>query len=434
MNIRRSATNQEQTVSWSVMAKRTGEIIAAGNYLTEKERAQYDQIERHYAERGAEVPIPAARYAFPPKEDMEQPPVQEAAMETPAEPRPLTQADIDAALQEWNGDTESKRRVEQYMLDHARDKEAAAFLRGEYGDNLPAFPITGNGIATDIPWTRVQRYLAKLVQENRFMPDALSEITETPHIVCSLRAGETAGIDASKIDFRDRSFWITQEVQRVSDLSLSVIPKNEIIRVFPKSVSGAKSSLILKVPKTEGSYRKQYLTTPLLLEIQERLEQIRTNKEALGAEYQDYGLLICQPNGKPIDPTALNKAFKRWQSQNNIQDQIEFQGLRKSGQMHKVRLSQNNYQLVAENSGQSPEVLMSNYNEALESEKRTLSLMVETSFYSQGDEKQNPPVEATPEIGAILNAIQQNPALYQQLLQTMLLGAVNARQDKVLSV
>lgn len=238
--------------------------------------------------------------------------------------------------------------------------------------------------------------------------------------VCSLRAGETAGIDASKIDFRDRSFWITQEVQRVSDLSLSVIPKNEIIRVFPKSVSGAKSSLILKVPKTEGSYRKQYLTTPLLLEIQERLEQIRTNKEALGAEYQDYGLLICQPNGKPIDPTALNKAFKRWQSQNNIEDQIEFQGLRKSGQMHKVRLSQNNYQLVAENSGQSPEVLMSNYNEALESEKRTLSLMVETSFYSQGDEKQNPPIEATPEIGAILNAIQQNPALYQQLLQTML--------------
>ena len=148
--------------------------------------------------------------------------------------------------------------------------------------------------------------------------------------VCSLRAGETAGIDASKIDFRDRSFWITQEVQRVSDLSLSVIPKNEIIRVFPKSVPRAKSSLILKAPKTEGSYRKQYLTTPLLLEIQERLEQIRANKEALGAEYQDYGLLICQPNGKPIDPTALNKAFKRWQSQNNIQDQIEFQGLRKS--------------------------------------------------------------------------------------------------------
>ena len=42
-------------------------------------------------------------------------------------------------------------------------------------------------------------------------------------------------------------------------------------------------------------------------------------------------------------------------------DQTAFQGLRKSGQMHKVRLTQNNYHLVAANSGQPPGVLMSNY-------------------------------------------------------------------------
>ena len=51
--------------------------------------------------------------------------------------------------------------------------------------------------------------------------------------------------------------------------------------------------------------------------------------------------------------------------------------------MHKVRLTQNNYQLVAENSGQSPEVLMSNYNEAREIEKRALAAMVERSFYPE---------------------------------------------------
>ena len=80
---------------------------------------------------------------------------------------------------------------------------------------------------------------------------------------------------------------------------------------------------------------------------------------------KDYGLLICKPNGNPIDPHSFSKAFKSWQTKLGIDvnEQIEFQGLRKSGQMHKVRLSQNNYQLVAESSGQSPEVLMSNYNE-----------------------------------------------------------------------
>ena len=80
--------------------------------------------------------------------------------------------------------------------------------------------------------------------------------------VYSLRAGETAGISVKTIDFPDRSLWITQEVQRVSDKALSELPKNEIIRIFPKLCPISKSSMILKGPKTEGSYRKQYLTTP----------------------------------------------------------------------------------------------------------------------------------------------------------------------------
>ena len=136
-----------------------------------------------------------------------------------------------------------------------------------------------------------------------------------------------------------------------------------------------------KAPKTDDSFRKQYLTAPLLKEIQLRLEEIRENKEVLGRDYHDYGLLISQPDGRPIDPNNLCKSFRKWQTEHHIEDQIDFQGLRKSGQMHKVRISQNNYQLVAESSGQSPEVLMSNYNEALDSEKKNLSQLVEADLY-----------------------------------------------------
>jgi len=202
--------------------------------------------------------------------------------------------------------------------------------------------------------------------------------------VCSLRAGETAGIEVRTIDFCDRSYWITQEVQRVSDNSLKEISHNEIFRIFPKDVSTAKSSLILKAPKTEGSYRKQYLTTPLMREIRDRLRKIEEEKSFFGTDYKDYGLLICKPDGRPYDPSSFVKPFKQYQTSLGIakSEQIEFQGLRKSGQMHKVRLSQYNYQLVAENSGQSPAVLMKNYNDILETEKRTLSLLVETSFYT----------------------------------------------------
>lgn len=269
------------------------------------------------------------------------------------------------------------------------------------------------------------------VSEN-MKDDELLHLAVHIAFVCSLRAGETVGIDTKTINFHDRSFWITQEVQRVSDKALSVIPENEIIRIFPKTIESSKSSLILKSPKTEGSVRKQYLTAPLLEEIGRRLKQIEENKRLLGNEYQDYGLLICHPDGRPIDPKYLNKSFKRWQAQQNIEDQIEFQGLRKSGQMHKVRLSQNNYQLVAENSGQSPEVLMSNYNEALESEKRILSQMVETSFYQKTEQPQaDPAVQPIDNADAIVAMLLQSPEILEQLLQAMHLKTLHAQQGIV---
>lgn len=78
------------------------------------------------------------------------------------------QANIDAALQEWNGDMESKHIVAEYMREHARDKDTAAFLRAEYGDDLPAFPVTVGSTSTDLPWPKVQRRIAQLIRENRF--------------------------------------------------------------------------------------------------------------------------------------------------------------------------------------------------------------------------------------------------------------------------
>lgn len=239
--------------------------------------------------------------------------------------------------------------------------------------------------------------------------------------VCSLRAGETVGIDIGTLDFQDSSMWITRQLQRVSDQALAALPKNEIIRAFPKHVQTAKTTLILKAPKTEGSRRKQYLTSPLLQEIQKRLDKIAKQKAFFERDYHDYGLLLCQPDGRPIDPKTLSKAFKQRQKALGIapEDLIEFHGLRKSGQMHKVRLSQNNYQLVAENSGQSPEVLMSNYNDVLDSEKRALSRMVEDSFYPP---EQRGRATQQDNMASIMQMLQQDPELGRRLFEQLKQG------------
>ena len=128
------------------------------------------------------------------------------------------------------------------------------------------------------------------------------------------------------------------------------------------------------------------------------------------------------PDGRPVDPKNLEKSFKEHQKRIGIpeNERIDFQGLRKSGQMHKVRLSQNNYQLVAENAGQSPEVLMNHYNEALDYEKRALSRLVENSFYPHRETSGE--AQDSADVSALMAQIQQNPELCRKLLQSLTLG------------
>ena len=82
--------------------------------------------------------------------------------------RELAQAEIDEAIQEWNGSAESKRAVAAYMAEHGRERGAAEWLRHEYGDDLPAFPVTVPGAAGDVSWSKVQQRVLQLIREDRF--------------------------------------------------------------------------------------------------------------------------------------------------------------------------------------------------------------------------------------------------------------------------
>lgn len=135
----------------------------------------------------------------------------------PAPPlRTATQADIDAALQEWNGDIASKHSVIRYMADHARDKDTAAWLKAEYGDDLPAFPVTADGAAADVPWPKVQRRIAQLIQSDQFYtqaerdnmddidPVAIRERLDSPEAQGEVDAMLAAAQDAAPVNEADR--------------------------------------------------------------------------------------------------------------------------------------------------------------------------------------------------------------------------------------
>ena len=86
-------------------------------------------------------------------------------------PYKVTQADIDAALQQWNGRIESKHAVVRYMKAHARDRDTAAWLAAEYGVGDSSKPLqisVGNSEPVTLSWAKVQRRIARLIQSDNF--------------------------------------------------------------------------------------------------------------------------------------------------------------------------------------------------------------------------------------------------------------------------
>ena len=85
--------------------------------------------------------------------------------------RPVTIEDINSAVQAWNGDAESKQRVNEYIAAHGRERGTASWLENEYGSGSLTVRA-GTPAAEELSWTAVQRTLIRMVSEDTFLTDA----------------------------------------------------------------------------------------------------------------------------------------------------------------------------------------------------------------------------------------------------------------------
>ena len=105
------------------------------------------------------------------------------ALATTVTPSPykVTQEDIDAALQKWNGNPQSKQAVERYMERHGREKDTALWLAQEYGAGDTSQPLqisVGNSEPVMLSWAKVQRRIAQLIREDQFLTEQEKDVLE----------------------------------------------------------------------------------------------------------------------------------------------------------------------------------------------------------------------------------------------------------------
>ena len=166
--------------------------------------------------------------------------------------RPLSQEDIDKALCVWNGNIESKHAVVRYMKDHAREKDTAAWLAQEYGGgNSPFVVRAGSPEETQLPWPKVQRRLAQLIQEERFYTEEEQDRFDNIDPIAIREALEERGIvngqvaDPEKLDNdpfiqqvrSDAEQIADAETEQTSEVSISDEEYDAVRRPIPQRTS-----------------------------------------------------------------------------------------------------------------------------------------------------------------------------------------------------
>ena len=166
-----------------------------------------------------------------------------ATVETPLVSREITQAEIDEALQRWNGDIESKRVVVRYMADHARERDTAAWLSKEYGGDVSKplhITVAGTDIDYEMSWAKVQRRVAQLIKEERFYTEAEYDSLDNIDPIAIREALAERGIVNGELvdpEALDRDRFIQQveaDAQRIADeqfASEHLIPRESTFEI-----------------------------------------------------------------------------------------------------------------------------------------------------------------------------------------------------------
>ena len=114
--------------------------------------------------------------------------------------------------------------------------------------------------------------------------------------------------------------------------------------------------------------------------------------------YMDYGLIICQANGRPIMTEHLNKRFKEVLVAMNdpeiAPEDMVFHSIRHTSAGLKLRLSNGDLKAVQGDGGwNTPDMVTKRYAHILDEDRRALAEEMEEKFYQANtNEKPTAPV------------------------------------------
>lgn len=248
-------------------------------------------------------------------------------------------------------------------------------------------------------------------------------------IACTMRGGEIGALQWDRVDMVKQRVSIDRVIDRIGKENAK-LPKMQILFTFPNLYPGTKTSIMLKQPKTEGSIREIDVPASTIQALAGLKELQENLKKELGPEgYADYGLAICQANGRPVMTEHLNKKFKDILDDLNDPDidpkDFVFHSLRHTSAAAKLALSHGDYNSVRHAGGWANlEMLTRRYGNHSFANDR-LNVAQKMDDFLGGNSPESTALPANPSVSpeateAALKAIlQSNPELLIKVAQSI---------------
>lgn len=132
-------------------------------------------------------------------------------------------------------------------------------------------------------------------------------------LFCGLRKGEILGLKFTDFDFEKQTVRISRQL--VANVKVK------------EGFEIEDYSLMERDPKTENSFRILKVPKAIMEEVIRRQRYVEMKKEWAGKDYEDYGYISCQENGKPRGLSSMNQALTKLCERNGL-PAITVHGLR----------------------------------------------------------------------------------------------------------
>ena len=246
---------------------------------------------------------------------------------------------------------------------------------------------------------------------------------------CSLRIGEILGLTWDCVDITDESvtsgtagIYINKELKRCDKSSLDDLKRrgrSTVLFAFPDRKQGAKTSLVLKDPKTASSVRTVFLPDTVSNALREMKAAQESDKELLGAAYTDYNMVLAHQDGRPYEEHQIADKLRKLIQANNLPP-VVFHSLCHCSTTVKLQISGGNIKAVQGDTGHAQARMVTDlYAHTNTEDRRRLAQRMEQDFFQSSKQPASDDCTPVDETAQALRLLQENPDMAKLIIAAL---------------